>query len=139
MSLRTLPLALAIVITGAALTLAVPGGSAFGWCSTYLDNGPADCGGYALCIGYRWDSNGFWCQYPVPDPNPCDRMVCASSSMTTSFCTGATSQSCPYMLCLGPHYDVYGRVAWCNTEIYWPCQYCVPLGPIEGDPLSALP
>jgi hypothetical protein len=77
--MRIAPIAIAILICATGLTLVAPAGSAFGWCSAYLDNGPGDtdCGGYALCIGYRWDSNGFWCQHPVPPPPPpCDIFTC---------------------------------------------------------------
>lgn len=75
--MRISPFAIALVVAGATLILAVPEGSAFQWCSAYLDNGPDGCGGYALCVGYSDSSQGFQCQNGVPDPNPCDQMTCA--------------------------------------------------------------
>ena len=53
----------------------------------------------------------------------------ASSPITTSFCSELTTKNCYYMLCLGDYQNQYGYYE-CKYPIYWPCQYCVPLGPI---------
>jgi hypothetical protein len=47
-----------------------------------------------------------------------------------AFCSSVTTHNCNYMLCIGDSQNQYGYYQ-CQYPIYWPCQYCVPLGPLE--------
>lgn len=47
----------------------VPTASAVGTCSELKDSWCAD---YLVCVGYRRDGNGFWCEKGVRNPfDPC--------------------------------------------------------------------
>ena len=63
--MRALTLVTALCLAALPLGLAVPGASAFGWCTAA---GPAghECFDHLACIGWSWDSRGERCTVGVP-------------------------------------------------------------------------
>lgn len=46
--------------------------------------------------------------------------LAAPAASATDACTGTPGSDCSFIVCVGAHRDDSGRVAYCDTTVFWP-------------------
>lgn len=131
-------LVLVAALLAATSIFVVPSAGAVDACTAATGH----CSGWVVCYGAHRYSNGYiydctvgiggpYCD-PGPCPTPASPSAPSMSPLSTEACNSIVNGGgCPYMLCYHPHYNQWGTVSWCDITLYYPCQYCVPMGPLE--------